>query len=242
MIPWSKLTDTSREAFHEYCRAWDYAQANDTAILEGDPQKDRVLEAVRLRKSDPERGFAKLLPLAKKGSAWGMLHVAWCYHHGRGVEVSRAAAEDWYRRAYEAGSQRAMLDYGRMLARRGDVALRGAVYGAGADRNWAPALYRLARLRLEGPRTQESFLDALPLLEQAARLGSPAAQWALGYYMVRGRFGLLRIPRGFGVIGAFAFKALAELQARAASGPAIALPSAPADRSMPSAARLSPAA
>ena len=132
MIPWSKLTGIPRQAIHEYCRAWDYAHANDEAILEADPRKDRVLEAIRSRKGDPARAFAELLSLAEQGSAWSMFQVAWCHHRGVGVAASRAAAEAWYRRAHEAGSQRASLDYGRMLARRGDVDLREAVYGAGA--------------------------------------------------------------------------------------------------------------
>jgi len=175
---------------------WDYSQANDQAILETDPDRDRAREAAALITSDPERAFPLVVALASKGSVWSMIQAGWCYYNGLGVEPNAAEAESWYRRAYEAGSDRALLDYARILTSRREVALLEAVYSAGAARNWTPAALRLARLRLRLSATRKTLLEARPVLERAAEQGSPGAQFLLARNMGSGRFGLSEIIRG----------------------------------------------
>ena len=175
---------------------WDYSQTNDRAILEADPDKDRAREVAALIASDPERTFPMVITLANKGSVWSMIQAGWCYYNGLGVEPNVSEAENWYRRAYEAGSDRALLDYARMLTSRRDAALLEAVYAAGAARSWIPAALRLARLRLRLSATRETLLEVRPVLERAAEQGSPGAQFLLARNMGLGRFGLGEIIRG----------------------------------------------
>jgi len=191
-------------------RNWDYAQANDQSVLDNDPQKDRVTEAVELLDADPHAAFRILLDLAEQGSVWSMLKVGECYRRGRGVPADASLAEDWIRRAYEGGSQRALLIYGDLLASRGDLDGSESVFSAGTDCDWAPAFYWLARRRLDRGNTRGTLLQVRPLLERAAELGSPQAKWVLARNMLWGRFGLREIPRGHNLMREFSRGMLAE--------------------------------
>jgi TPR repeat protein len=192
----AKHRNSSRHAMWKYFNDWDYAQASDRALLDADPNKDQVLYAAALLRSNEEKAFPTLLAFAEQGSAWSMNQVAWCCFRGLGVASSMAEAEDWYRRAYEAGSGQGLLNYGRMLGRRGELELREAVYRVGADRGLAPAAYQLAKLRLQKSKTRQTLNEVRPLLELAAERGSPAASGLLAVNMARGRFGILEVPRG----------------------------------------------
>jgi TPR repeat protein len=196
---------------------WTYGQVNDWVILDADPDKDRAREATALIASDPERAFPLVIALAQQGSIWSMIQTAWCYHKGLGVEANASDSESWYQRAYEAGSDRALLDYARILAARGDVALLAAVYGAGAARNWTPAALRLARLRLRQSTTRETLLEARPVLERAAEQGSPGAQFLLARNMGSGRFGLREVIRGHRLMRKLAMEISSKSEAKTAS-------------------------
>ncbi len=167
---------SSNEAVRQYCRAWDRAQTNDSAVLESDPHEERARNAAALLKTDPDTAFPILLALAEAGSVWSMLQVAFCYLEGRGVEPSAASAEEWYRRAFEGGSQRALLDYCAVLGRRGDLDLREAAYSAGAAKDWAPALCGLAQVRMMRSKSRRTAREVRPLVERAAELGKPGGE------------------------------------------------------------------
>jgi len=197
-IEWlrAKVGALSNDAHGRRWRAWETAQVDDQELWKKDPHANKAAKAFALHDIDWPRAFPMLLDLAQRGSVWSMTRVAYCYFRGLGVSPDLVEAENWYRRAYEAGSQRALLDYGRLLARRGEFVRREAVYRAGAARDWAPASYLLARLLIERSNTPKAYLEARPLLERAAVQGSPAAKWWLARYMARGRFGIREIPRG----------------------------------------------
>ena len=181
---------------------WDYAQANDWAGRNDwiGPESQAVAadveEAIALRASDPEKSLQALLAFAERGSVWSMIQVAHCYGVGWGTPVDPSREEDWYRRAFEAGSERALLDYGAILSSRGALDLAEAVYAAGSAKGWAPAMCHLARLRLKKSSSRDGHFAIYSLLESAREQGSPAALWFLARYMARGYFGVRNIPKG----------------------------------------------
>jgi hypothetical protein len=132
-----------------------------------------------------------------------MQWMAWCYHTGTGVPSDPAHSEEWYRRGFEAGSQRALLEYGKLKASQRDFDACDAIFSVGAANDWAPAQYWLACARFWKSRTPATLRRIRPLLESAAAKGSPAAKWFLGFYMGRGWFGLRAIPAGFGLVMEF---------------------------------------
>ncbi|MFZ5720835.1 MAG: hypothetical protein ACOY5Y_15355 [Pseudomonadota bacterium] len=177
-------------------QAWDYAQANDAEIMQADPRIEEVREAVRLLDRDPESAFSQLVEFAQQGSVWAMIHVGWCRHAGCGTLADQIDSERWYRRAHEAGSDRALLDYALMLRRRGASDLEADVYAAGVARDWAPALCSYAQLRISQADTRKQRLIQKALLHRAADFGSPRAQFLLARHMLRGMFGLRYVPEG----------------------------------------------
>lgn len=175
---------------------WDYAQANDREIWDRESEKDRIKEAADVRRINPVASFELLSELAERGSLWSMLRVASAYEDGIGVARNPVAAEEWYRRAYEGGSERALLCYARLLGLRGDLSKCEEVYSVGAARDFAPALYWLARNRLRRFPNRRTRLEVRPLLERATAKGSLNAQKLLARKMLGGQFGLREIPRG----------------------------------------------
>ncbi len=180
----------------ERLRTWEYAQTNDWNLLETDPQKEEVKASVRLLDHTPEDGFAQLLQLANSGSVFCMNFVAWCYWSGTGMSRDLDQAMAWWRRAYENGSDRGLLEYGACLAGNGRADEAERIYEAGWERGFAPAVYRLIRMRLTPSLPLPARLEWQPSLEWAADEGHPAARYMLGKYLFRGWFGIGGIPRG----------------------------------------------
>jgi len=198
-----KLDLPPPEFQEKFLRDWDYAQIDDWRLFKADPNEEEVKEAITLFDAAPEEAFHALLGLAALGSVWSMLWVAWCYHGGKGVPSDAALSEEWYQRAFQAGSQRGLLEYGRLKATHRDFDACEAVFSVGAENGWAPAQYWLACARVWKSRTPATLRRVRPLLESAIAGGSPAAKWFLGFYMSRGWFGLRAIPAGFRLVVQF---------------------------------------
>ena len=178
------------------------------------------MEALALRSTDPVAAFGSLIDLAREGSPIAMNEVGECYYWGRlGVAPDELRAEVWLKKAFEAGSLRSLLTYGKLLAWRGDMVGAEAVFASAAGEDWAPALYWLASTRLKRSSSPETLAGARSLLERAAAQGHPAARWRLGKDMCRGLYGLHNIPRGFGVLAKYAAETLAAWESRGAAIP-----------------------
>jgi TPR repeat protein len=178
---------------------WDYARADecDAAIWDEAPDIDQARAAIAMLQTDPVEAFQQLLSLADRGSLSGMGQVAYCYYSGKyGVLRDTSRGEEWYRRAYEAGSQRALLSYARVLAARKEYHLRKAAYLAGDAKGWASATFGLAMCLRERAKTPTTLAEVRRLLEKAQDQGSPAATFILSRLYMKGRFGLGHIPRG----------------------------------------------
>jgi hypothetical protein len=198
---------------------WDDQQINDQSLIEADPHKDEVNDAVELLKNAPEKGFEALLDLAQLGSIWSMVHVGFCYATGEGVVADLGQSEDWYRRAFEGGSQWALLVYGRRQYAKHDFDKCEAVFSVEAAGDWAPAQYWLACARIKKSRRRATLRQVRPLLESAMEKGSPAAKWILGYYMSWGWLRLRDIPTGIKMVWQFGNEISPILRAkRAAEG------------------------
>ena len=180
-------------------KAWEYAQINDWDLLEADPFKDEARDAARLIETSPEAAFDRLLALAKQGSLYSMNFVAWCLVVGTGATEDVDEAMAWYQRAYEGGSDRALLEFGAFLVWKGQTVEAEQVYEAGWQRAFVPAVYRLIRMRLKPSLPLRTRLTWKPSLEWAAAAGHPAARHLLSRYLLRGWFGVLGIPRGVGL-------------------------------------------
>ena len=177
-------------------KKWEYAQVNDWALLDADPFRDELKAAARLIDEVPEDSFARLLEFANAGSLYGMNYVAWCYAVGTGVTKDWDRAQAWYRRAYEGGSDRGLLEYGAYLISKGNNGEAEQVYEAGWQRGFVPAVFRLICMRLRPTLPLAERLAWKPSLEWAAGVGHPAARYMLTKYLVRGWFGIHEIPRG----------------------------------------------
>ncbi len=126
-----------------------------------------------------------------------MIEIASCYEFGRGVLRDEAEADQWYFRAFEGGSQFAMLKCAKAAASRQDFALCEEILKVGVDQDWPPAVFWLAWYRHRQSGSRATYRAIRPLLEKAAKRGHPAARMILGNLMVRGKFGVFRVPQGF---------------------------------------------
>jgi len=180
----------------ERLQAWDYGEENDLTIWEREVEKDRVREACKLSDTDAEAGFALMHALAEQGSVWSMYWIALAYGHGTGCAMDLERAEEWARRAFEGGCQRAQLYYARFNGLRKEFTKCEEILSVGAANDWAPALYWLARYRLRRAETRETLDQVRPLLERAIAKGGLDAQRYLALLMLRGRYGLREIPNG----------------------------------------------
>jgi TPR repeat protein len=186
----------TNETIQKQRSSWERQQTNTRELWKRDTEQWPVKEAVRLNKSDPSAGLTRLLELAENGSVWSMLYVGWAYHTGTGVATDLTRAEHWYRKASEGGAEEAILTLGAILWARGDLIKAEDTYALGAARNFAPAIYWLAKAILRQSHTRETLTQACTLLEQASARGHLWAQRDLSYYLTRGRLGLRQIPRG----------------------------------------------
>jgi len=150
-----------------------------------------------IRPTDPEAAFRIYVDMADAGVAWAMEKVGYQYAWGNFVPRDWERAQDYFRRAIEAGSWMATLKYARLMADRGHFDVCEAVLQDGVNADFLPACYWLAWYRFRQSGTRTTVREIRPLLERAAEAGHPAAALLLARLQVWGKFGLREIPRGF---------------------------------------------
>ncbi len=162
------------------------------------PGEERIKNAHSLWKTDPAQYLKEHMALAEEdGSLWGAICLGAFFEEGVGTECDLAQAEKWYRRAFEGGSDEALIQLGALYARSRQYAKAEEVYRRGAERNWAPAMYRLAWVYSTRPDWRCHRDEARTLLERAGAAGDILAKKFLADAMVRGWFGVRNIPKGF---------------------------------------------
>ena len=174
---------------------WDYEQA-DLQPLDREPDVQHLSGALALSATDPAGALSFLLVLAEENSPGAMNAIGEHFYWGKAGSIDREKGEAWFKRAFEHGSRRGLLNLGKALIWRGDLDGAEAVFQVGADADWAPAFYWLAQIQLRRPNRRKRMSAARLLLQRALDGGSPRARGQLGAFMTAGRYGLRNIPRG----------------------------------------------
>lgn len=198
------LSDRWRHALdlpsHDFRRAfnrrWEYGQADASEAWDSEPNLEALRAAVAESERAPEEAFDRLLALAQEGSVVATVVVGEAYYWGIGTAVDPTEAENWLRKAYELGSRRGLLSYGRVAYRRHDWADAERIFRKGADAGWPEAKYRLADAMWHRAPGNDAPGEVWTLLEDAATAGHPFAREWHGVEMARGRHGLASVPRG----------------------------------------------
>jgi TPR repeat protein len=125
-----------------------------------------------------------------------MLEVAMCYEYGDCVAYDSAVAELWYKRAFDGGSQVAMLKCANFALWRKDFEPCEEILAIGVEQDWPAAIFFLAWCRHKQSDSRDTYRKIRPLLVKAARRGHPGADFMLTHFMVNGKFGGLEIPLG----------------------------------------------
>jgi TPR repeat protein len=178
--------------------AWERAHPYVTDGWMGETEENRALmdRAYDLWGSDPDAAFQLFVVAGEAGSAWALDVVARQYEEGGLVEADPEAAESHYRRAIEAGSWPATIDYARLLDALGRHGECDEVLEGGVACGFDPAFFWLARLRYKRRPTRKTARAVRPLLEHAAGKGHPMAEAILLKWMSLGRLGMRNIPAG----------------------------------------------
>jgi hypothetical protein len=178
--------------------AWERANSNEDELWWKDSDRNRALveEGYARSEADPEAAFRIHREAAEAGSAAALHVVAWHYHTGTVVAADFERAADYYRRAIEKGSWMATIGYARLLADHGHFDECEGILRDGVRLDFVPAFFWLAQLRYERAPTRATCREIRPLLDYAAERGHPGAKQTLGRLLVKGRFGVLAIPRG----------------------------------------------
>lgn len=180
------------------CDAWDRAASNESDLWSGDTIPNRALieQAFSVEESDPAAALLLYLEAAEAGSAFAMSAAAWHYQTGTAVTADFDQAEHYHRRAIEAGSWLATLDYARLLADRNAHDRCDAVLEDGVASDFLPSCFWLAYLRYQRRPVRAVCREIRPLLDHAAAGGHPMAKFYLARLQILGKFGLREIPSG----------------------------------------------
>jgi TPR repeat protein len=191
-----KVCEAAHAAVEKKLAAWLNAQMNTEEMWEREPDQSRAVRAYELLSTDPVEAFKECLTLAEQGSIWAMGSVGWAFSRGNGTPRDLAQAEKWYRRAFDGGSDYALLGLGHVYMQQREYTKAEEVFRTGADRSWAPAMYRLAWTYSKSAAWRQKRDEARVLLERASAAGDLSAGSFLATAMMRGWFGWRRIPSG----------------------------------------------
>ena len=187
---------------------------NNGDLFNADADVTRLRQAFEMWRSNPVEAFTGFLVLAEGGSVWSMIQVGVAYESGRGVPLDRIRAEEWYRKAYEQGSDLGLVRAGYLTFKRGDIAEAKTILSVGVSRGLTPAMRYLAWMELRLSKKEDARGRARALYEQAIASGDLAARMLFARSMVRGRFGLRAIPAGIRSLLAAGKEVVAQVNAR----------------------------
>jgi TPR repeat protein len=191
-----KFCETKLEVLDKKLVAWFDTQANNVAIMEREADPVAISRAYDLLKTDPAESFRQFLALAEGGSVWSMANVGYLFQYGPGIAPDLVQAENWYLRAYQAGSDYALIWLGDLYQKSRRYEQAQAVFRTGVERSFVPAMFRLAWSYWSSPDWPQRRDEAMALLERGAAAGDFSAKRFLAAAKMRGRFGLRHIPDG----------------------------------------------
>lgn len=174
--------------------ALEFFPSNMNRIEE--PDLPRLRRAYALLASDDASAVQEFKALSEAGSTKSMIYLGYLFREGKGVSADLKEAEIWFKRAYESGSITGLFYLGRLYMRLENYSESEKIFLEGADRNYPPAIYWLARLYYRDPPRWKRLNEARPLLELAQDRGHIWARRDLARLYMRGAFGMDQIPRG----------------------------------------------
>jgi len=128
---------------------------------------------------------------------WSMAAAGHLFENGTGIARDLAQAEHWYLRAFDAGSDYALIWLGSLYQNSNRQAEAQGIFRTGVERGFVPALFYLAWSYWNSADWSRRRDEALALLERGSAAGDLSAKRFLANAMMRGRFGLGHIPAGF---------------------------------------------
>jgi hypothetical protein len=134
--------------------------------------------------------------LADGGSIAAQLRIGWFYQEGLGVPRNTDEACQWYKKAAENGSSLGQFYLGSLYAREKNYQQAVDMLNKAAAQNYMPAMYRLGQMYDAGEGVAPDRKKALEYIEQAAEMGHLFAQRNIAGRMIKGDYGITKIPQG----------------------------------------------
>jgi TPR repeat protein len=163
---------------------------------ENEPDIDNLRRMYDLFKTEPGKAVAGLEALANRRSMMSMWYLADAYCMGTYVPKDIGMAKYWYSQADLMGSAEAALCLGRICIEQGNNDEALAAFTRGANREYSPAIYRLAKMYQDGLGTKKDMNRCRALLEKATSKGHVFAKRDLATLYIRGDFGPMFVIRG----------------------------------------------
>lgn len=133
---------------------------------------------------------------ANAGDSHSQAFLGWMYFEGSGVakDVERAFA--WFNRAASLGSKEGAFYAGRaaMSLGRYDEAIKS--FQAAARQEYGPALLWLGLIYTRGLGVGVDFDKGVEYLRRSEKTGNRFAQREIALLMLRGKFGVSKVPLG----------------------------------------------
>jgi TPR repeat protein len=143
-----------------------------------------------LIRQDGAAAVRELSALAELGSPMSMVYLGTIYRRGEGgIARDPVQAEKWFRLAADRGSRMGLFDLSILYLNENRHAEAEATLREGAETNYSPAIYWLARLYWRGPAAWRRLPEARALLERASDERHIWAQRDLGAGYLKGTFG-----------------------------------------------------
>lgn len=137
-----------------------------------EPDLQELYDAHAALEQDWEAAMARLVALAGRGSIASMNYLGWEYaSRADDNPENLAQAEMWFRQAVELGSLAAIHQLACLLEKAGRLADQVELLTSGAQRGYAPAIYKLGKLYYYGVGVEKDLARARILFEQAAAAG-----------------------------------------------------------------------
>lgn len=138
-----------------------------------------------------DEAFAAAKALAEKGVPRAQLLMGFFYERGLGTAADPVQAVSWYEKAAAQGQPQALhnlaISHERgELGQTKDEAKARGMYAQNATRDFAPSIFNLAMMMIEGRGGPADGPGGIALLERAVTLGDADATAQLGYRLAVG--------------------------------------------------------
>lgn len=142
------------------------------------------------------KALAAYVSLADLGSVQSKVMVGWMLEQGLGTSPDLLEAERWYKDAALMNSAFSQFKLAKLFARCDRRVEAIDWYEKAASNNFSPAIFRLGWMFDVGKGVSADKKKAMQLYLKASTLGHVFAERQLGFMLVRGYGGALKVPSG----------------------------------------------